>query len=74
MEKSVIVHPETIITKDHDTVSIPALQINMNYEYCCYCSPSEKGQIDAKLIRILPLDVSSPLGSRGSSLFHDHRD
>jgi len=72
MEKSVIRHPETIITKNHDTVSIYDLQINMNI--VVIGSPNEEGQIDAKLIRILPPYFSFPPGSMGSPPFHNPRD
>ena len=58
IEKSVLVYPDTIISRNRDTVSMSDLQVNMNI--VAIGAPNEQGQMDAKLIRILPPSFSFP--------------
>jgi hypothetical protein len=72
IEKSVLVYPDTIITKNRDTVPINDLQMNMNI--VAIGAPNGQGQMHAKLIRILPPYFSFPPGSGGAPPVQVPRD
>jgi hypothetical protein len=54
----VLVTPATAIRKDRDTVSLQDLQVSMNI--VALGSPNDQGQIEAKLIRIVPSSFLPP--------------
>lgn len=65
VEKNIITSTDTVIQDGNSTISFGDLQVNE--PIVVIGSPNSSGQIDARLIRVLPMPPMSPISATSSS-------